>query len=162
LNTFKVRYNLIAAIESSVEDKIVECVKQGPTLEEMQQMLHLRRITIVTPEFSDPLLDQKIRVSSKIKSLGLMGSGTCEYTVSFEKDVLYPKDVIKLQVDINNSKCSKKIDKYKIKLLRRTQVFNLKTNKAIYTNDFILVSEKLDAKCDAKQKESKTFEFQIP
>jgi sporulation-control protein spo0M len=91
--------------------------------------------------------------------MGLMSSGTCEYTVKFEKDVLYPRDVIKLKVDINNTKCSKKIDKYKIKLLRRTQVFNLKTNKAIYTNDFILVSEKLDSNCEAKQKESKTFEF---
>ena len=83
-------------------------------------MLHCRRITIVTPEFSEPLLNQEIKVSSKIKSMGLMGSGTCEYTATFEKDVLYPKDVIKLTVDINNEKCSKKIEKYKIKLLRRT------------------------------------------
>jgi hypothetical protein len=35
LNTFKVRYNLIAAIESSVQDKIVETTKQGPTMQEM-------------------------------------------------------------------------------------------------------------------------------
>jgi sporulation-control protein spo0M len=52
--------------------------------------------------------------------MGFMGSGTCEYTATFEKDVLFPKDTIKLTVDINNEKCSKKIDKYKIKLLRRT------------------------------------------
>jgi sporulation-control protein spo0M len=125
-------------------------------------MLHCRRITVITPEFSEPLLNQEIKVSSKIRSMSLMGSGTCEYTVKFEKDVLYPKDVIKLQVDINNEKCSKKIDKYKIKLLRRTQVFNLKTTKPIYTNDFILVSEKMESKCEAKKKEVKTFEFQIP
>jgi len=159
LNTFKIRYNLIAAIESSSGDKIVETVKQGVTMEEMQQMLHCRRITVITPEFSEPLLNQEIRVASKIRSMGLMGSGTCEYTVKFEKDVLYPKDVIKLQVDINNEKCSKKIDKYKIKLLRRTQVFNLKTTKPIYTNDFILVSEKMESSCEAKKKETKTFEF---
>ena len=65
-------------------------------MEEMQQMLHCRRITVVTPEFSEPLLNQEIKVASKIRSMGLMGSGTCEYTVKFEKDVLYPKDVIKL------------------------------------------------------------------
>ena len=35
LNTFKIRYNLIAAIESSSGDKIVETVKQGVTMEEM-------------------------------------------------------------------------------------------------------------------------------
>jgi sporulation-control protein spo0M len=87
---------------------------------ESQKMIHTRRITVITPEFSAPLLNQEISVSSKIKSMGLMGAGNCTYTCKFEKDVLYPKDSINLTVDIDNSKCSKKIDKYKIKLLRRT------------------------------------------
>ena len=79
--------------------------------------------------------------------MGLMGNGTCAYVCNFEKDVLYPNDKIKLTVDIDNQKCKASIEKYKIKLMRRTQVFNLKTNKAIYTNDFILVSEKMQSKC---------------
>ena len=74
----------------------METIKQGVTMEEMQQMLHCRRITVITPEFSEPLLNQEINVTSKIKSMGLMGSGPCSYTVKFEKDVLWPKDVIKL------------------------------------------------------------------
>lgn len=41
-------------------------------------------------------------------------------------------------------------------------MFNIKTTKPIYTNDFILCSEKMESKCEAKQKEQKTFEFQIP
>lgn len=92
-----------------------------------------------------------------------MGAGTCQYVCTFEKDVLYPNDSIKLEVNVDNSLCSKKIDKYKIKLLRRTQVFNLKVNgKPIYTNDCILISEKIDSKCTAKGKEIQTFEFKIP
>jgi len=91
--------------------------------------------------------------------MGLMGAGTCSYVCKFEKDVLYPKDLIKINVEIDNSKCSKKIEKYKIKLLRRTQVFNLKNSKPIYTNDQILVSEKLDSACAAKASETKEFEF---
>ena len=86
-----------------------------------------------------------------------MGAGTCSYTCKFEKDVLYPNETIKLEVHIDNSKCSKKIDKYKIKLLKRTQVYNLKTTKPIYTNDFILCSEKMESKCEAKSTEVKTF-----
>lgn len=74
-------------------------------------------------------------MTSKVKSMSLMGAGTCSYVCTFEKDIIYPKDNIVVKVDVDNSKCSKKIDKYKIKLLRRTQVFNLKTSKAIYTND---------------------------
>jgi hypothetical protein len=60
MNTFRIRYILIAAIESSEGDKIVETVKQGYTMkmEEMQKMLYCRRITIVAPEFSEPLLNQ--------------------------------------------------------------------------------------------------------
>ena len=94
--------------------------------------------------------------------MGLMGAGTCSYTCKFEKDVLYPNEVIKLELLIDNSKCSKRIDKYKIKLLKRTQVFNIKTTKPIYTNDYILCSEKMESKCEAKQTETKTFEFRIP
>ena len=52
--------------------------------------------------------------------MGIMGSGTCAYTCKFEKDVLYPNEVLKLTLDIDNSKCSKKVEKYKVKLLRRT------------------------------------------
>jgi len=67
--------------------------------------------------------------------MGVMSAGTCKYVCKFEKDVLFPKETINLDIDIDNTKCSKKIEKYKIKLLRRTQVFNIKTSKAIYTND---------------------------
>ena len=86
----------------------------------MEKFLTLRRVTLITPEFSEPLLNQEVIVKSKIKSMGLMGAGTCQYICKFEKDVLYPNDTIKLEVDVDNSHCSKKIDKYKIKLLRRT------------------------------------------
>ena len=93
-----------------------------------------------------------------------MGAGTCSYTCTFEKDVLYPKDSINLSVKIDNTKCSKKIEKYKIKLLRRTQVFNLKKEdrRPMYTNDQILVAEKLTSECKAKNSETKDFKFQIP
>jgi hypothetical protein len=132
---FKVRYDLIAAIEKNSEEGIVETEKQGVTLVEMQKMMQTKRITLITPEFSQSIFNQKIDVASKIKSMSLMGAGNCKYTCTFEKDVLYPKDQVKLTVDIDNTKCSKKIDKYKIKLLRRTQVINLKSCKPIYTND---------------------------
>jgi hypothetical protein len=65
-------------------------------------MQHLRRITIITPEFSEPLLNQEIKQEAKIKTMGLMGAGTCMYKCKFEKDVLYPNDKIKLTVDIDN------------------------------------------------------------
>ena len=114
-------------------------------------MLHVRRITMVTPEFTEPLLNQEQSHSKKIRSMGgLWGVGNCSYNCKFEKDILYPGEHIKLHVAIDNSQCNKKIDKYKIKLLRRTQVFNLLTTKPIYTNDCVLISEKYDATCAAK------------
>ena len=62
----------------------------------MEKLLSLRRITILTPEFSEPLLNQEISIKSKIKNMGLMGAGTCQYVCTFEKDVLYPNDTIRL------------------------------------------------------------------
>lgn len=83
-------------------------------------MISRRRLTIITPEFAAPMMNQEVSVSSKVKSMSLMGAGVCSYVCTFEKDVLYPKENINLKVEIDNTKCSKKIDKYKIKLLRRT------------------------------------------
>ena len=80
----------------------------------------------------------------------MLSCGECSYTCKFEKDVLYPNETVKLNVSIDNSKCTKKIEKYKVKLLRRTQVFNLKTREAIYTNDYMMVSEKITASCEGK------------
>ncbi len=47
-------------------------------------------------------------------------------------------------------------------MLRRTQVFDTNTKKAIYTNDCIVISEKIDAVCDAKGYEEKSVVFDIP
>jgi len=125
-------------------------------------MVHTRRITVITPEFSSAIMNQEVKVSSKIKAMGLMGAGNCSYVCKFEKDVLYPNDSIRMSVDIDNTKCSKKIEKYKIKLLRRTQVFNAKNSKPIYTNDQVLISEKSTGECAPKSTEKKDFVFQIP
>lgn len=57
LNTFKIRYNVVAAIEKASAEGIVECEKQGVTMMEMQKMLHSKRITVITPEFSAPILN---------------------------------------------------------------------------------------------------------
>ena len=73
LNTFKVRYNVIACIESINQDEngvpmIVECEKKGVTdLITMEKMLFSKRITIVTPEFSEPLMNQEIQIEGKIR-----------------------------------------------------------------------------------------------
>lgn len=120
LNTFKVRFDVIAAIEQKSKEGIVETEKKGSTMIELQKMIFTRRITVITPEFSQPLLNQKVAVSSKVKSMSIIGAGTCSYVCVFDKDIAYPKDILSVTVDVDNSKCSKKIDKSKLKLLRRT------------------------------------------
>ena len=87
---------------------------------EEEKMVCVKRITIVAPLFAEPLLNQEISVDGKIKKMGIFGGGTFEYKVKFDKDVVYPGDNVKIDLTIDNSKCSKKIEKHKIKLLRRT------------------------------------------
>ena len=47
-------------------------------------------------------------------------------------------------------------------MLRRTEAYNIKSNKPVYVNDSILVSEKLDSNCGPKKTETKEIKFQIP
>jgi len=83
-------------------------------------MVCIKRVTIIAPLFVEPLLNQEISVDGKIKKMGIFGGGTCEYKVKFDKDVVNPGDYVKIYISIDNSKCSKKIEKHKIKLLRWT------------------------------------------
>ena len=104
-----------------------------------------------------------MKLTGKIRSaIGLWGVGSCTYTCNLEKDILYPGEPIKLHVKIDNSACKKKIGHYRVKLLRRTQVFDTDSKKPIYTNDCIVVSEKIDAVCEAKGFEEKSVVFDIP
>lgn len=88
-----------------------------------------------------------------------MAIGTCTYKCKVEKDVLFPNEMIKLEISIDNTNCTKSVDYFKIKLLKRTQAFDIETKKPVYTNDFILCSEKLESKCEAKSTETTNFEF---
>ena len=133
LNKFGVRYNLLAALESTEMDSedqtqnaVVITEKVGITgIKEPSKMLHVRRLTIVAPEQSQPVLDQEIYQSGKIRKFaGLWGVGTCEVTATFARDILYPEQQVQVHVNVDNSACKVKVDKYRVKLLRRTQVFN--------------------------------------
>ena len=59
-------------------------------------MLHVKRITLIAPEYSQPLMSQEIRISSKVRTIGVVSAGTCTYVCKFEKDVLYPDEAINL------------------------------------------------------------------
>lgn len=135
-NKFKIFYSfLVYAEKFSEPGQIIECEKQGPTISEMSYLQYSVQINVLTPDFSLPIHDRKVEVTSKVKSMSLFSGGTCQLSCVFNKDVFYPRETMVLTVDVDNSKCNKKIDKYKIKLIRRTQVFNLKTAQPIYTND---------------------------
>ncbi len=107
-------------------------------LVEEETMVCVKRVTIIAPLFAEPLLNQEITVDGKIKKMGIFGGGSCEYKVKFDKDVVNPGESVKIDLSIDNSKCSKKIEKHKIKLLRRTQFFKLTTSRPIYTNDSLI------------------------
>ena len=111
MNSFKIKYDLSVQIESyDHEGAIIECDKQGVTdVIESQPMQALKRITVITPDFSEPILNQEIKMSSKIKKMGVVGAGKCSYVAKLEKDVLYPNEFVNLKIDMDNTQCSKKI-----------------------------------------------------
>lgn len=86
-----------------------------------------------------------------------MSKGICKYVCTLEKDVLYPNELVKLTLDVDNSQCSTKVDNYKIKLLRRTEGFDNNATKEgqkqkiVYTNDCVVFSQAFEAKCPPKE-----------
>ena len=68
--------------------------------------------------------------------MGLFGNGTCNLTCVLEKDMLYPRELISLQIYVDNSLCKRKIDKYTVRFVRRVQLLN--GPQVVYLNDQII------------------------
>ena len=113
-----------------------------------------------------PLLNQIIEVDQVVKFMKMVKGGTCSYVLTFEKDILYPNDKIKLTIDVDNTKCTKSVDKYKFKILRWTEVFDpynkKKVNKPIYMHDYLLANETRKANCKNLGTEQTVYEFILP
>ena len=64
--------------------------------------------------------------SMHVKVAGVAGLGAASVSahISIAKDTFHPGDLINITVDIDNSKCSKKVKSYKFKLARRYECFN--------------------------------------
>lgn len=67
-------------------------------------------------------------------------------TCVLEKDILYPRDSINLQVYLDNSKCKRKVEKYTVRFVKRVQFFE--KNKIVFLNDEIFHEKVVKAKCD--------------
>ena len=63
---------------------------------------------------------------------------------------------------MDNSKCSKRIDKYKLKLIRSLQVYKLNQPKPFFTANSDVVSIKQSSQCKANGDDSQTLQLEIP
>lgn len=114
----------------------------------------------MTPEFCEPIWNQQLVVKQNIRRLKVFGQGACIMTCVLEKDILYPRDSINLQVYLDNSKCKRKVEKYTVRFVKRVQFFE--KNKIVFLNDEIFHEKVVKAKCDKNQTEDIQFLYQIP
>ena len=70
---------------------------------------------------SGDLLSKSMHV--KIAGVVGMGSQDVSANISIEKDIFHPGEIINITVDIDNSRCSKKVKSYKFKLSRRYECY---------------------------------------
>lgn len=73
----------------------------------------------------DERKDDLLTKSMYVKIAGVAGLGAMSVSahISIEKDVFHPGELIHITVDIDNSKCKKKVKSYKFKLARRYECF---------------------------------------
>jgi hypothetical protein len=97
-----------------------------------------------------------------IKRFKIKNFGLSSFTCVLQKDVLYPKEILSLNVWIDNTKCRKSIEKYTARLLRRIQVFNLEKNEPVFFTDQIMKEQVYPSNCPKLSSENVNFEFEIP
>ena len=109
--------------------------------------------------------DAHLSKSMHVKVAGVAGLGSSDVSahVSIEKDVFQPGELINITVDVDNSKCRKRVKSYKFKLNRRYECYQGNGVKApILTKEEYLSEHKTDGGCAAKEREKVSFVFQIP
>ena len=134
MHTSRIFYELVIQVES---------LQAGSLVNDLQ---YQKRINVMTPEFCEPIWNQQLVVKQNIRRLKVFGQGACIMTCVLEKDILYPRDSINLQVYLDNTKCKRKIEKYTIRFVKRVQFFE--KNKVVFLNDEIFHEKVVKAKCE--------------
>jgi len=57
--------------------------------------------------------------------MGVFKQGACKAKCKLNTDVVFPKDILIANCDIDNRACKKPIEKYILKLVRRIEIINL-------------------------------------
>lgn len=84
-----------------------------------------------------------------------------EANISLEKDQFEPNEVIKINFNIDNSKCGKDVKSYKIKLHREISILDGERKPIFLQNDY-LEEQKQPVDVKAKMKSEKTITYKIP
>ena len=96
----------------------------------------------------------------KIAGVAGMGASDVSAAISIEKDVFQPGELINITVDIDNTKCRKKVKSYKFKLSRRYECYPGSGDKTpLLRQEEYLSEHKTDGGCPAKDKEKASFIF---
>ena len=101
----------------------------------------------------------KMQIRSKV-GLRLLGSTESVCEVRFNKNVYYPGDHVDIWLDCDNSKCSKAVKSYKIKLHRQLRCRESMTGH--YDSTVLCLKTVKEPGCAAGKKESKHLRFMIP
>jgi len=112
----------------------------------------------ITPGTGNPDLTQSF--TSKVGGIAGLGSSEATSVISLNTERYAPGEKIKINVDIDNSKCKKAVKNYKIKLKRIITCLSGRkgVSKPLLKEEEWLVALKFDG-CAEKTRDTKTIEF---
>ena len=117
----------------------------------------------ITPGFENPELSKSVTV--QVGGVAGLGSTPSTARITIEKLRFAPGETIKVNFNVDNTKCKKAIKSFKIKLLRRVQCWNAQGrkpgNKPALVHEEYLVSNKYEGGAEKTQID-KVIDFKMP
>jgi len=112
----------------------------------------------ITPGTGSPDLTKSF--TSKVGGIAGLGSSEARSVISLNTERYAPGDKIKINVDVDNTKCKKAVKNYKIKLKRNITCLSGQkgVGKPLLREEEWIVALKFDG-CAEKTRDTKTIEF---
>ena len=135
VRTLKIQYQLVARVEAT--DANID--KKKKKIELVNNLISSRKFNLVTPEVNKPLYNQEFERTSKLKTF--FGSkGDVNIKMKLNQDMFYPRETLRLNVTIDNSKCKKACEKFIARLIRRMEIYDLKKKSKLFLcHDFVVM-----------------------
>ena len=82
--------------------------------------------------------------------------------ITLNQDIFYPKEMLHLDVIIENTNCKKPCESFAVRLIRRIEITDIKKNKLLLGHDMVVLTQDFVSDCAAGTGSSQGVDIEIP